>query len=171
MFFDSRQLKDHLLQSRRRTRAVVAGLDGPRLLGPKLAIVNPALWELGHVAWFQERWCLRFRTDETLGDSLLEGADALYDSSAVAHDIRWDLPLPTLRGTLDYQDRVLDRVLERLEREGDDEWLVYLAHLALFHEDMHAEAFYYTRQTLGYEAPALGAAATTVAGTAPRGDV
>src|SRR4051812_20169550 len=171
MFFDSRQLKDHLLQSRRRTRAVVAGLDGPRLLGPRLPAVNPILWELGHVAWFQEHWCLRFRPDETLGDSLLEGADALYDSSAVAHDIRWELRLPTLSGTLDYQDRVLDRVLERLERQGDDEWLVYLAHLALFHEDMHAEAFHYTRQTLGYEAPALDGPAIATGEIAPLGDV
>src|SRR3954465_9972642 len=146
MFFASTQLKDHLLQSRRRTRAVTAALEGPRLLGRKLATVNPVLWELGHVAWFQERWCLRFRADETLGDSVLEGADALYDSSAVAHDIRWDLPLPTLGGTLDYQDRVLDRVLERLEREGDDEWLVYLPHLALSHEDMHAEHLHHTPQ-------------------------
>jgi gamma-glutamyl hercynylcysteine S-oxide synthase len=171
MFFDSRQLKDHLLQSRRRTRAVTADLDGPRLLGPKLPLVNPILWELGHVAWFQERWCLRLRPDETLGDSVLEGADALYDSSAVAHDIRWDLPLPTLRATLDYQDRVLDCVLERLEHEGDDEWLLYLAHLTLFHEDMHAEAFHYTRQTLGYEAPALEPAAEVGGGATPRGDV
>lgn len=171
MFFDSAQLKDHLLQSRRRTRAVTADLGGPRLLGPKLPIVNPILWELGHVAWFQERWCLRFRADETLGDSVLEGADALYDSSAVAHDIRWELPLPTLSGTLDYQDRVLDRVLERLERDGGDEWLAYLAHLALFHEDMHAEAFHYTRQTLGYEAPALDPVAPGEGGAAPGGDV
>src|SRR5438067_5098397 len=126
MFSDSRTLKDDLLASRRRTRALTADLDGARLLGPKLAIVNPVLWELGHVAWFQERWCLRTRPDETLADSLLDGADALYDSSAVAHDIRWDLPLPGLRGTLDYQDRVLERVLERLEREGGDEWLAYL---------------------------------------------
>ena len=171
MFFDSAQLKQRLVDSRRHTRAVTAGLEGPRLLGPKLPIVNPVLWELGHVAWFQERWCLRYRADETLGDSVLADADALYDSSAVAHDIRWDLPLPTLRATLDYQDRVLDRVLERLERERDDEWLSYLAHLALFHEDMHAEAFHYTRQTLGYEAPELEAAPPSDGAKAPGGDV
>jgi len=29
------------------------------LFGPRLAIVNPVLWELGRVAWFQERCCLR----------------------------------------------------------------------------------------------------------------
>src|SRR3954466_13211944 len=116
MLQDSRQLQNDLLQSRRRTRSVTADLDGARLLGPKLAVVNPILWELGHVAWFQERWCLRTRPDETLSDSVLEDADALYDSSAIAHDVRWELPLPQLRDTLAYQDRVIERVLERLER-------------------------------------------------------
>src|SRR5262249_50106851 len=121
-------------------------------------------------AWFQERWCLRTRPDETLADSLLDGADALYDSSTVAHDSRWHLRLPTLQGALDYQDRVLERVLERLERDGDDEWLGYLVQLALFHEDMHAEAFHYTRQTLGYGEPALEAAAVAGGGAAAAGD-
>src|SRR3989454_9424331 len=107
----SRQLQD----ARRHTRALTQDLDGSQLFGPKLAIVNPVLWELGHVAWFQERWCLRLRADETLSESILEGADALYDSAAVAHDTRWDLPLPDLRATLEFQDRVLERVLARLD--------------------------------------------------------
>src|SRR4051794_15689429 len=171
MLSDSRTLQQHLVASRRHTRRVTGDLDGPRLLGPKLPIVNPVLWELGHVAWFQEHWCLRFRPDETLAASLLEGADGLYDSGAVAHDIRWDLPLPTLQATLEYQDRVLERVLERLERERDDEWLRYLAHLALFHEDMHAEAFHYTRQTLAYGEPALEVAADPADAVAAHGDV
>jgi len=142
----SRQLHD----ARRRTRALTQDLEGPQLFGPKLPIVNPVLWELGHVAWFQERWCLRLRSDESLSESLLDGADALYDSATVAHDTRWDLPLPGLPATLDFQDRVLERVLARLEREPDNEWFLYFVQLSLFHEDMHAEAFHYTRQTLCY---------------------
>src|SRR5947207_1895189 len=145
----SQQLRD----ARRRTRLLTRDLEGPQLFGPKLAIVNPVLWELGHVAWFQELWCLRLRSDETLSESILEGADALYDSAGVAHDTRWDLPLPDLRATLEFQDRVLERVLARLEREPDNEWFLYFVQLVLFHEDMHAEAFHYTRQTLGYADP------------------
>jgi iron(II)-dependent oxidoreductase len=147
------ELSQQLQDARRRTRALTDDLDGPQLLGPKLAIVNPVLWELGHVAWFQERWCLRLRPDESLSESFLAGADALYDSSAVAHDTRWDLPLPSLGATLAYQDRVLDKVLAKIEREPEDEWFRYFVRLALFHEDMHAEAFHYTRQTLGFSDP------------------
>ncbi|HET7765544.1 MAG TPA: selenoneine synthase SenA [Burkholderiales bacterium] len=146
-------LSDQLNDARRRTRALTRDLEGQQLFGPKLAIVNPVLWELGHVAWFQERWCLRLRSDETLADSLLEGSDVLYDSAEVAHDSRWDLPLPSLSETLAYQDRVLEGVLTRLEREPDDPWLRYFVQLVIFHEDMHAEAFHYTRQTLGYADP------------------
>jgi len=146
-------LPQQLRDARRRTRLLTDDLEGPQLFGPKLAIVNPVLWELGHVAWFQEHWCLRLRADESLSESLLKGADALYDSAKVAHDTRWDLPLPDLSATLEFQDRVLERVLARLEREPDNEWFLYFVQLALFHEDMHAEAFHYTRQTLGYTDP------------------
>src|SRR5438128_12181162 len=151
MFPDT--LSQQLRDARRRTRLLTRDLEGPQLFGPKLAIVNPVLWELGHVAWFQERWCLRLRPDESLAAGVLDGADALYDSATVAHDTRWDLPLPDLRATLEFQDRVLERVLARLEREPDNEWFLYFVQLSLFHEDMHAEAFHYTRQTLAYADP------------------
>ena len=142
-----------LVASREHCLRVTAGLDGERLLGPKLAIVNPPLWEIGHVGWFKEHWCLRWRGDGTLADSILPGADALYDSSNVAHDTRWDLPLPTLAATCAYLASVLERVLERIRREPENESLRYFVRLCTLHEDMHSEAFHYTHQTLEYEEP------------------
>jgi len=156
---DPDTLSRQLRSARERTRLLTRDLEGPQLFGPKLPIVNPVLWELGHVAWFQERWCLRLRADESLSESVLNGADALYDSATVEHDTRWDLPLPNRSATLAYQDRVLERVLAKLEREPDNEWFLYFVQLASFHEDMHAEAFHYTRQTLGYPDPLNGAPA------------
>ena len=153
MLVDLDKLRRDLLDSRARLDRVVTGLDGERLLGPKLAIVNPPLWEIGHVGWFQERWCLRHGDNGPLQESMLKMADALYDSSAVAHDTRWTLPLPSLTQTRTYLRNVLERVVERLGREPENEQLRYFVRLVTFHEDMHAEAFYYTRQTLGYEDP------------------
>lgn len=144
-------LERDLLDARARSLRVTADIGSERLLGPMLAIVNPPLWEIGHVSWFQERWCLRWRPDGSLADSILPGADALYDSSAVAHDRRWGLPLPDLTATRAYGEAVLDRVRARLAREPGSETLSYFVRLATFHEDMHAEAFLYSRQTLGYE--------------------
>jgi iron(II)-dependent oxidoreductase len=152
---DPIHLATELRSSRQRLSRITAGLDGSRLLGPKLAIVNPPLWELGHVAWFQEYWCLRRKGAATIAGSIVPGGDALYDSAKVAHDTRWGLPLPDLAATRAYQAEVLERVVRRLEREPENRELRYFVQLAIFHEDMHAEAFHYTHQTLGYEDPFL----------------
>lgn len=142
-----------LVETRRRTLQLVDDLDDEQLMGAHLDIVNPLLWEIGHVAWFQERWTRR----ELRGlPSLEEQSDALYDSMAVAHDTRWDLPLFDRRATLAYMRRVLDDTCDHLLSRpelSDDE--VYFHRLSLFHEDMHDEAFAYTRQTHAYTAPTL----------------
>jgi iron(II)-dependent oxidoreductase len=164
------EVRRHLDAARERLLVVTGDLDGERLLGPRLTIVNPPLWEIGHVAWFQEHWCLRMRSDGSLAPSRLENADGLYDSTAIAHDRRWTLPLPSLAATRGYLAAVLDEVRGALARRPDDVRLRYFAELAACHEDMHGEAFHYTRQTLGYPAPALAERAMPAGGGAA-GDV
>lgn len=149
-------LRDWLIDSRRRTRLLTDDLEGARELGPRLAIVNPPLWELGHVAWFQEYWCLRFRNGAAPLSSMIENADAIYNSAIAAHDTRWDLPLLTWREMQAYRDAVLDRTIEAMERDPSSEQLRYFVLLSVLHEDMHGEAFYYTRQTLAYPKIAMG---------------
>jgi iron(II)-dependent oxidoreductase len=139
-------------EARQRTIQLIADLDTDQLIGPRLEIVNPLLWEIGHVAWFQEKWILR-RGGEP---PIRADADDLYDSAAVAHDRRWELPLPDRDETLRYMARVLERVVERFSKQDRED--AYFVLLALFHEDMHDEAFTYTRQTLGYPAPRLSVA-------------
>jgi len=156
--------------ARERTCELVADLTDAQLLGPRLPIVNPLIWEIGHVAWFQEKWVLR----SALGEQpVREDADALYDSIAIPHDVRWDLPLPSRDGTLSYIRAVRDRIIDRLERGEPDHNVMYLALYTVLHEDMHTEAFTYARQTLAYPAPRLSgviAGSTCEAGPAP-GDV
>src|SRR5262245_12035474 len=119
------ELRRLLQDARERTLGLAHALAAGQLLGPRLAIVNPPLWEIGHLAWFQEHWCLRQRPGAGKGVSILQHADSLYDSAAVPHDTRWDLPLPGFEATLGYLQQVLDRVLERLQREGPTEPLRY----------------------------------------------
>ena len=160
--------------ARERSLELVSDLSDEELVGPRLAIVNPLLWEIGHVAWFQERWVLR----HALGAPPLRAdADALWDSIAIAHDARWDLALPPREETFAYVRAVRDRVLERLDAGDPDAKLRYFVLLTVFHEDMHTEAFTYTRQTLGYAAPQLaiasddpGAVGEVGAGAADLGD-
>ena len=139
-----------VLDARQRSVDLVADLDHQQLMGPRLPIVNPLLWEIGHVAWFQEKWVLRHVCKQ---EPVRNDVDALYDSIAIAHDVRWDLPLPAIDATLSYVEEVRDRVLETLERATPSRGLTYFTMYSVFHEDMHTEAFTSTRQTLGFPAP------------------
>jgi iron(II)-dependent oxidoreductase len=167
---DPTALAAELRASRAHLTRITADLDGERLLGPKLAIVNPPLWELGHVAWFQEYWCLRKSARGGAPEPLVSVADALYDSAKVHHDTRWDLRLPDLETTRSHQAGVLERVVRRLEQEPENRELHYFVQLAMFHEDMHAEAFHYTRQTLGYQDPLIGNEIAAIRGARTAGD-
>ena len=126
-------------------------LSDEQLIGPRLQIVNPLLWEIGHLAWFQEFWVLRHLGGQP---PILKQGDKLYDSASVAHDTRWDLPLLERDETLAYMQRVLERVIDHAgdksgrlrDEEGYDQ--KYFLNLVLFHEQMHDEAITYTRQTL-----------------------
>ena len=136
--------------ARRKTLEVVSDLSDQQLMGPQLRIVNPLLWEIGHVTWFQEKWALRHARGEA---PILADGDSLYDSAAIPHDTRWSLPLPSRAETLAYMTMVRDRVLERIEQGNLTEDDRYFIMLGVFHEDMHTEAFTYTRQTHGWSAP------------------
>jgi iron(II)-dependent oxidoreductase len=138
---------------RARTLALIADLDEQQMIGPRLSIVNPPLWEVGHVAWFQEFWVLRHLRKQR---PLLENGDLLYNSTDVAHDTRWELLLPGRPETLRYMDTILENCITLIDEYptlSKAELYFYL--LAIFHEGMHAEALAYTRQTLGYPAPSV----------------
>lgn len=149
------------------TDTLTGMLDAARLEVPQLPIVNPPLWEIGHIAWFQEFWVQRGGSFEL--PSMLPGADRLYDSARVAQDTRWSLALPALEATRAYCRSVLERTLEALERSAPDDELAYFVQLSIFHQDMHNEAFCYMWQTLGYPLP-LVAPDDSPASAAPAAD-
>jgi iron(II)-dependent oxidoreductase len=152
------QLLEALKETRSRTLELVEDLNDEQLIGPRLQIVNPLRWEIGHLAWFQEFWVLRHLGGQP---PIIKQGDDLYDSARVAHDTRWDLPLLERDETLTYMKRVLERVIEpgsetnhdSTDAEGYDQ--EYFLNLVLLHEQMHDEAITYTRQTLRYPPPKL----------------
>lgn len=164
-----------LHSARQRTLELIDGLTDEQLVGPKMPIVNPMIWEIGHVAWFYEHFILR---KEYGGGPRLERGDQLYDSIAIAHDTRWDLPVYPLGEMKDYMADVLDALTDRLDGGADggraSERDSYLYQFTAFHEDMHDEAFTWARQTLAYPTPSFapdgtqGAdAGSTTAGALP----
>jgi iron(II)-dependent oxidoreductase len=140
-----------LRQSQALTDTLFSVIDGARLEVPTIPIVNPPLWEIGHIGWFQEFWIHRRGLFEA--PSMIPGADTLYDSSRVHHDTRWSLDLPDLDATRRYGKSVLERSLEMLDRGPLTDELAYFAQLAILHQDMHNEAFCTMWQTLGYPLP------------------
>lgn len=121
--------------------------------------VNPPLWELGHIGWFQEWWLARNpqRMRGVAADPAVQRqpgvrpqADALYNSSQVPHASRWSLPLPTPDATRDDLALQLFQTLALLHGARGDAAL-YFFRLALLHEDMHHEAAVYMAQTLALD--------------------
>jgi len=121
---------------------------------PRLKTINPPLWELAHIAWFAEFFCLRWRPDDIKGQrmpSCLVGSDALFDSATVPHAARWNNSYPAREECFDFMRRSLDSVLTALERSAEESR--YMFQLAVAHEDMHDEALIITLNTLGLPMP------------------
>ena len=149
----SAHLIEMMQDARARTLELVGDLDAEQLIGPKLPTVNPLRWEIGHVAYFYEYFILRqfYGQDSLLGAK----ADAIYDSIAVAHETRWDLPLLEMSETYRYLQDVLEALIDRLAGPMVDADASFIHQFGIFHEDMHGEAFLWARQILGYREPAL----------------
>lgn len=133
-----------------RSLQLVEDLDDAQLIGPKLATTNPFLWEIGHAAWFQDHWVVQHSAGQK---AIMAGGERLFDSIGIEHDIRWDLPIPAREQVFHYVRQVRDAVLELLDKGTLSEKLTYFVKLSVFHQDMHTEAFTYTRQTLAYPKP------------------
>lgn len=158
-----------LLAARKRTLALAQvyaqALQGDAMRVPYQPTLNPPLWELGHIAWFQEWWIGRNRQraegvacnpDHARNEPLLAGADQLYDSSRVAHRTRWDLSLPDLTATREYLAATLAQTLALLDElpESAAHAELYFFRLVALHEEMHAEAACYMARALGIDLPA-----------------
>ncbi|WP_173959978.1 SUMF1/EgtB/PvdO family nonheme iron enzyme [Polynucleobacter arcticus] len=132
------------------TRHILSNISEAEHLVPQLNILNPPLWELGHLTWFHEFWV--HRDGQENKPSLLEDADYLFNSSEIAHEDRWSTSTPCLSDLLEYNHGVIEKTKQLLHNPVDTK-TAYFIQLAIFHQDMHNEAFAYMWQTLGYPGP------------------
>jgi iron(II)-dependent oxidoreductase len=130
-----------LIDTRERTLALVAGLgeeDLARVVDP---LLSPLLWDLGHVANFEERWLL--------GSAEQDLAD-LYNPFQHPRADRGELPYLHSDRCFAYMDDVRERVLAGLEHCDPE-----LLELVIQHEQQHNETMLQLlRQLPGYRAPA-----------------
>ena len=133
-------------------------LETVNFVVPQIATINPPLWELGHLGWFQEWWIGR-NMQRALGTrcepaharlaSIEPNADQWWDPANVPHSTRWALGLPDAGHVRAYLLDTLESTLDLLAKTSDEDDALYFYRLCLFHEDMHSEAMIYTAQTLG----------------------
>lgn len=154
-----------LAEARARTWLLVDDLSDEAWLPPLQAGVNPIAWEVAHLAWFAEFWILRGPHQAGV-DGLIHassppriaGPDAHLDSTRLSHAKRWTTGMPTRSALKRMLGDQLDACLAALPRQqfsnsAQADRALYFHRLALFHEDMHAEALCWLRSALGYAAP------------------
>ena len=147
-----KNLVNRLLDTRKRELELISDLSPEQLLGSKNRVVEPPIWELGHVGWFQDRWILQNIDKFPPAD---DQANSLYDSFNIPNDDRWNLMFPSLGQTTEYITDILHRIIDRLEGRDPTEEEIYFYTLALNHEEMHSETMHHIRHTFGYSAPKL----------------
>ena len=141
----------------------VLGEDGIRALPAEAprGELEPPLWTIGHLGWFQEQWIAR-NVQRRRGEradpdaprlaSILPEADRWFDPAASSRAARWaavdGLPdLPMLRS---YLVDTLETTLELLDAEPDeDDASLYFYRLAVLHEDLAGERFAVLAQSIG----------------------
>ena len=141
-----------LTDARRFELELFAGVSDSQLLGQQAHFLEPPIWEIGHVGWFQEYWILRNLDG---AEPLLPGSDGIYDSFNVSYRLRWNHPYPSRSETLHYIARVLERSVGRIAGREPTEEERYFYTLAALHEDMHAENLTAILQTRGFARPKL----------------
>lgn len=155
------QIVHGLQDLRKKTLAVFdAYVEADRLTVPYADELNPPLWELGHLAWFQEFWIgrnqqshlgIHYDANHARLPSVLTQADNWYDSGKVSHATRWHLPLLESEACKDYLAKTLSQTMHLLNQAGESDDELYFYRLVMFHEAMHLEAAIYMAQALGVD--------------------
>lgn len=126
------------------------------------AELEPPLWLLGHVGWFQEYWIGR-NTQRHLGRhcppqpaslaSIEPRADRCFDPRLAHRSERWTQSYPDTGSIRTYLLETLETSLELLEKAAPSDDGLYFFRLALAHEDQIGEQFIVMAQALGLQIP------------------
>lgn len=152
------ELAELLQEARARTLLLVAPLDDGDLRIQHDPLMSPIVWDLGHIAHFEEVWLLENVQGEGDGS---EGLRGMYDPFRNPRSIRDELPLPNAVEARGFLGAVRRRVLDRLhgvDLSVDAPLLKngYVFRMVLQHEYQHNETILQTlqmKQGAPYAAP------------------
>ncbi len=156
---DPEAIRGRLRRVRERTLELVSVLDWETLRRQHTPILSPMIWDLGHVAHFEESWLVR----ELAGLAPIDAeAGRLFDPVLQPRSTRERLPLPSGEALLDYLERVRERTLTVLDDgiagRGGAELLAdgFVYEMVAEHEEQHQETLLQAMQVLerpGYAPP------------------
>lgn len=129
-----------LAEARERTLLLISPLSEAELRTQHNRLMGPLLWDLGHIAHFEELWLLR----NLEGPVEFGEMPGMFNPFENPRSVRGALDMPTLPQTLSVMAETRARVLERipsLELAGDDPLLRdgYVFRMVAQHEYQHGE--------------------------------
>jgi iron(II)-dependent oxidoreductase len=146
-----------LAEARARTLLLIASVTEEDLRRQHDPLMGPILWDLGHIAHFEELWLLR----NLEGEIRFGEMPGMFNPFEHPRAVRGALELPTLAQTLAHMAETRARVLAALDAAdfGSDNPLLragYVYHMVAQHEYQHGETMLQTlqlKQGAPYRAP------------------
>jgi iron(II)-dependent oxidoreductase len=133
------ELVTALEEARERTFALVAPFSDADLERVHSTLMSPLVWDLGHIAAFEDLWLVhRFGEEPMLRADLVD----VYDAMETPRSDRGELPFLRTDEAHHYLLRVRVRALELIDQRGVGD----LHELVLRHEQQHNETMLQTMQ-------------------------
>lgn len=147
-----RRLRSDLDAARSRTRDLIYPLTEEELSRQHSPLLSPIVWDLGHVANFEERWIARVADDPDSDEDRSRRND-LYEATAHPRATRGELELPERTAALDEMARVRRKtraVLRRVDLDHRDPLTRdgFVFSMLAQHEAQHSETLLQTIQIM-----------------------
>jgi iron(II)-dependent oxidoreductase len=126
--------------ARQATLALVSHLDDQDLLEVHSPLMSPLVWDLAHIAAYEDLWLVHRHSERPL---LRPDLAALYDAFETPRSVRGDLELLDVDQTHRYMADIRARTIESLADRGVGDGV--LCEMVLRHEYQHSETM---RQTM-----------------------
>ena len=168
-----RTIAERLLEARARTLLLVAPLTDDELRAQHDPLMSPILWDLGHIAHFEELWLTR-NLDGPIEFVEMPG---MFNPFEHPRSQRGALPLPGIRDCRGLMDEIRGRVLSRLAVTDLDDGNPllrdgYVYQMVLQHEYQHNETILQTLQLKqGRDYTPVARFGLPAAAAVPRGDM
>ena len=128
-------------EARERTLALVASVSEENLERVHSELMSPLVWDLGHIAAFEDLWIVHRYGGRPL---LREDLAAVYDAFETPRAGRGDLPFLRPAAATEYLSEVRSRTLEVIGQRGIEDGVI--CELVLRHEQQHSETMLQTLQ-------------------------